>query len=118
MHHFETLEEFAAYWKHPDTYISSILNFFDCQGIKKFILNGEIVCSNTISMFRDEIRPLWEDPRNVNGGEFFTYVKMEPTDVDKLYSTVLFMLIGNSSPWTAKVVIVASLDFGGQVPLL
>lgn len=56
---FDTLEEFAAYWKHPDTYVNSILNFFDCQGIKKFLLGGEIVCSNTISLFRDDIMPLW-----------------------------------------------------------
>jgi hypothetical protein len=93
---FTTLEELAAYWKHPESHISSLLNFFDCQGIKKHVLEGDTVCSNTISLFHGDIQPLWEDPRNSQGGDYSTFVRHPEKQWDELYSFIIFSLIGNT----------------------
>lgn len=71
-----SLEELAAYWKHPDSQVSSLLNFFDSQGIRRHNLEGETVCSNTISLFRAGIQPFWEDPKNSIGGDHATCLKL------------------------------------------
>lgn len=56
---------------------------------------------NSISLFQHEIKPMWEDKMNEQGGEFQINFKCEDPDlIQKLWERLVFCLITGVFPLT------------------
>ena len=54
--------------------------------------------------FRKGVEPKWEDPANESGGSFIVELKEVPSEeIDLIWKTLVFQLIGNSFPYTDLV---------------
>jgi translation initiation factor 4E len=49
-----------------------------------------------ISIFKTGIRPEWEDPKNLNGGELNVRKSMNPTQLDQYWEELLMSVIGET----------------------
>ena len=70
-----------------------IENAEECVGIAKS-LTADMVQSNMLFVMRDGIRPMWEDPKNRNGG-CFSY-KVHNDHVHDVWTHLFFALCGES----------------------
>jgi Eukaryotic initiation factor 4E len=58
---------------------------------------GEVFLGS-IALFRDEIEPKWEDPKNANGGRFeFMTEPIDAESLDILWETFILHLISYNS---------------------
>lgn len=86
---FKTLEEF---WQYFNNYPFPSKLFYN-NNIKPRLTNPVREISS-ISMFKENIFPKWEDPNNTNGGDIAirSFTSME--QIDQIWETVAIMCVG------------------------
>ena len=65
---------------------SDFVSFYSQFNKPKNLLGG-----SEVFLFKDGIKPLWEDPKNQNGGCFFLHIKK--TFANKLWENLLFSVV-------------------------
>mmetsp|Transcript_21182 Transcript_21182/g.60276 ORF Transcript_21182/g.60276 Transcript_21182/m.60276 type:complete len:213 (-) Transcript_21182:193-831(-) len=87
---FQTVEDF---WRFKNNLPRPSEVFYtNTTGMKK-LADREI---DGFSMFKAGIRPEWEDPANMTGGEFFCRQLMAPQALDDTWEKLLLGLIGET----------------------
>lgn len=86
---FSTVEEFWKYWSFIPR-PSEVL--FDGKMHKE--VDGRTI--DAFSVFKKGIRPEWEDPANLKGGEFTCRKSMMPEQLDVYWENMVLGLIGET----------------------
>merc|ERR1711920_1050866 len=88
---FSTAKEFWACWNHlpqPSELLNGKKLMRDNKGGRTIV--------DALMVFKQGVRPLWEDPQNVNGGHF--QVTLKPTigggTVDELWNNIVLGIVG------------------------
>ncbi|KAG9409187.1 hypothetical protein AC1031_019451 [Aphanomyces cochlioides] len=86
---FGTVEEFWSYWNNiPKP--SQVL--FDGISKKKFVDRAV----QSFCVFKDGIRPEWEDPVNITGGEWQISLKLQAAELDETWDKLVLGMIGET----------------------
>ncbi|OQR98512.1 hypothetical protein ACHHYP_08439 [Achlya hypogyna] len=93
---FSSVEEFWGYWNNiPKP--SQVLN----DGIAKKKFSDRSVQS--FAVFKEGIRPEWEDSANMNGGEWQLSIRLQPGPLDELWDKVVLGMIGETIDPTNEI---------------
>lgn len=84
---FNTLEEFWGYWNN----IPKPSEMFGDSNVKRKFVNRTV---SSFSIFKDGIRPEWEDPENENGGEWSIRKRLFPESLNQVWDNLILGLIG------------------------
>ena len=74
--------------------ISNNINTIDIVKVLADAISDKIICYCMLFVMRDKITPMWEDPKNRNGG-CFSY-KVKNSDVPMVWKELFFSLCGNT----------------------
>ncbi|KDO18051.1 hypothetical protein SPRG_16575 [Saprolegnia parasitica CBS 223.65] len=93
---FSSVEEFWGYWNNiPKP--SQVLN----DGVVKKKFTDRSVQS--FAVFKDGIRPEWEDSANMSGGEWQLSIKLQAGPLDELWDKLVLGMIGETIDPTNEV---------------
>ena len=94
---FNTVEDFWGVWD-----IVPAPSAFFFNGKAKNKISGRDV--EGFSIFREGIKPEWEDPMNASGGELFIRTsEIDLAAVDKYWENLALTIIGENSPVVDKI---------------
>ncbi|ETV95132.1 hypothetical protein H310_11401 [Aphanomyces invadans] len=93
---FKCVEDFWGYWNNlPKP--SQVLN----DGITKKKLGDRAI--ESFCFFRDGIKPEWEDPINLSGGEWQVALKLQAEELDDLWEKLVLGMIGETIDPDAEI---------------
>lgn len=110
-----TPQKLALLWKHTDYAHPSRL-FYDTvnNSIRKFKIydsDEEERVLEGLMLFRQGVKPEWEDKANSNGCSFDCSLKeLEPGQIDSLWQTLLLALAGESFPFCEYITGIRFMD--------
>lgn len=119
---FGTIEMF---WKYFNNYPKPSKLFNNGQTKNVFtndeedgitIMNQERPIAS-ISIFRENVYPKWEDPQNTNGGEFSITNFINLEQVDKLWELIILHNIGETNTITQYITGIRVIDCSNKEPM-
>jgi len=102
---FDSLDDFARLWNNlPHSKPAQFFYQKDKQTIKKVKHNNELRALESVSFFRKDIEPIWEDPDNKKGGEFnIKNEDMDNEDINTVWGDFVLYVIGEDFPYAARI---------------
>jgi len=103
---FNTLEDFALIWSNlPHSNPSQFFHEHGERSIKKVrISDTQMKQIDSVAVFKNRIKPAWEDPENAKGGEFhLRLVDPYPPEIDELWKAVIFDLMSGDLEMVDKI---------------
>ena len=114
IYRFNTLNGLAALWKHtPYGKPSKLLYDKPNTLSKKFIAekDEEELIIEFLVLFKEGVKPEWEDPQNKNGCSLHVEIKdATPEQIDKIWKSLVFGLVGGTLPYSEKIMGIRMLD--------
>lgn len=75
--------------------MKNVLTLKTVEEFKNFYISfnkpKNLPSNSEVFLFKTGIKPLWEDPMNINGGSFFLHIKK--TFANKIWENLLFSII-------------------------
>ena len=92
---------------------SNLLNFF-YDYIKgeqhSYLIKGEMMRVNSISLFKSGIKPAWEDEINGKGGDFYFRFSDMVMDIREIWERMISELVCESFPHIDKITGIRAID--------
>lgn len=114
IYEIETLDDFAKLWKYT-TYSRPSQLFFDVTRnvSKRFSISPDQddIVTESLLLFRKGVNPEWEDPSNKDGSSLqVEFRDATPNEIDSLWKSLVFGIVGNSFPHSERVMGLRVLD--------
>jgi hypothetical protein len=95
-----SLADLAMLWKNTSYSQPSSLFFdFQNQKIRSIELEGENKMVDGLLLFKDDIKPKWEDPANAAGSSFvIEFSAPSKQEMDTIWESLVFAMLGNCFP--------------------
>ena len=97
---FSSLGEFASLWNRSSyNQISQLLFDLENSQARRIRLGQESKVVENILLFKQGVKPLWEDPRNKFGGALTIELqRVRPEELDGIWRELVFSFVGNTFP--------------------
>eukprot|EP01017_Pseudomicrothorax_dubius_P032705 TRINITY_DN4306_c0_g2_i1.p1 TRINITY_DN4306_c0_g2~~TRINITY_DN4306_c0_g2_i1.p1 ORF type:complete len:223 (-),score=59.18 TRINITY_DN4306_c0_g2_i1:119-739(-) len=106
--YFDKLSDFSRIWNNFPHKTFTDLIFYDDrnQELKEIeVEDGRWESIDGLCLFRDSVKPQWEEEINKNGAEFrFTLSNLEYKDINLAWEKTVFALVGETFPDSEKIV--------------
>ena len=109
---FSNLADFLGFWR--NTIYNQITSIFtNPYNLTVKQVKGTDFKIGSLALFRDNIRPEWEDPKNMHGGEYSVkFNGGDKNEIINMWQTIIFSVVGGTFEGVNEVY--ALLDYRCQ----
>ena len=96
---FEGVTELAEFWKNrPYSRLSNVISVSRGDAPKRIEMNGKEYVFDSLSLFRKNIVPKWEDPQHARGSSLEVELLASQDQMDRIWQQLFMRLVGEDFP--------------------